>query len=66
MKNDFFELALLKYLYYYYGLEKAEEELKKGGVAPLLPNVAASSVSQYFRFMNKIDYSKLSFREKCT
>lgn len=50
MKNDFFELALLKYLYYYYGLEKAEEELKKGGVAPLLPNVAASSVSQYFRF----------------
>ena len=64
MKNDFFELALLKYLYSCYGLEKAEEELKKGGVAPLLPNTAAASISQYFRFMNKIDYSKLTVREK--
>lgn len=64
MKNDFFELALLKYLYSYYALGKVEEELKKGGVEPLLPNTAAASISQYFRFMNKIDYSKLSFREK--
>lgn len=64
MKNDFFDLALLKYLYSFYGLEKVEEELKKGGVAPLFPNTAVTSISQYFRFMNKINYSKLSFREK--
>ena len=65
MDNSYFEIALLKYLYSYYNLEKAEELLYTQKIEPILNTLVFSSkISKYFRFMNKIDYSKLSFFEK--
>lgn len=65
MKNENFEIALFKHLYFLYKLNEAEEYLQKCKIKPLLAqDVPVAAISKYFRLMNIIDYSKLSFFDK--
>lgn len=65
MNNLYFEMSLFKYLYSCYSLEEFEEELCGKKIKPMLDAQSyCSTISKYFRFMNKIDYSQLSLPER--
>ena len=61
-QNLYFEIALFKYLYSCYDLQAFEKGLCNEKCKPLLNTQAyCSTISKYFRLMNKINYSILSF-----
>ncbi len=65
MKNPYFELCLFKHLYSTYKLDEQELVLNSNNISPLLDSTSpASKISRYFRLMNIIDYSKLSFQDR--
>jgi len=65
MKNTYFEISLFNYLFSFYKLDEAEALLCNQKIKPLLDmNVYVSKISKYIRFMNKPNYSKLSFWDR--
>lgn len=65
MNHLYFEISLFRYLHAYYRLEQFEQELHSKMVKPLLDlRGYCSTISQYFRLMNHIDYSQLSLSDR--
>lgn len=58
-------MALLKYLCAYYKLAEMEEWLCSQNIKPLLDTQGyRSTISKYFRLMNRIDYADLSASDR--